>query len=270
MPKMYNVRELILEMLEEKDLSVEAISRGVRKKLDEKILDKTINEALMSLLKERKIEIIDYDFKVYNGKRMQSIKMEGITFSLTKNSTFEIELLLRELESNDLKRAMKSYKMLKRKFKNKMKDIEAEWEKDWENLRKTLISESFDTEGKQKNSSLKGDFKSNDQNSEKLDLKKGSIPDEDISDGTVMLKTFSCNINMNKERSINFVGCIPPKKMNTAELDHLFDKLIDYISSQELIPKKILLHNLKLGLSENKKSTQALKKLISCIEILSY
>ncbi len=264
MPKTYNVRELVLEMIEEEDLSLEVISNRVRKKLYEKILDKTINETLMSLLKERKIEIVDYDFEVYERRRMQSIKTQGIIFSSMKRGTFEIEVLIRELESKDLKKAMKSYKILKKKFRNKMRNIEMEDEMNWENLKKTLISKSFDTEEKQQTNPLKREFE-DDQNFENPDPKKESILNENIK-----LKTPPHNINTTKERSIKFFGSIPPKKMNTTEIDNLFDKIIDYINSQELIPKKILLHNLKISLSETKKSNQSLKKIISCIELSLY
>ena len=68
MPKTYNLKELILEMLKEEDLSLKTISNKVREQPNEKILDKTTNKALMGLLKERRIEIIDYDFDVYGRK----------------------------------------------------------------------------------------------------------------------------------------------------------------------------------------------------------
>ena len=43
----------------------------------------------------------------------------GIVFSSIKTSPFEIEILIRKLESDDLKKAMKAYKILKKKFKGK-------------------------------------------------------------------------------------------------------------------------------------------------------
>ncbi|MCE7700257.1 MAG: hypothetical protein K8E24_015975, partial [Methanobacterium paludis] len=84
MPKTYNLKEPILEMLKDNDLSLKTISNKVKEQSDEEILDKTINEALMGLLKERRIEIIDYDFDVYGRRRMQSIKIYGIVFSSVK------------------------------------------------------------------------------------------------------------------------------------------------------------------------------------------
>jgi len=49
----------------------------------------------MSLLKEKKIYITNYDFSIYEGvKRIQSIKPDGIVFGMMKTDFVEIKLFL--------------------------------------------------------------------------------------------------------------------------------------------------------------------------------
>ena len=82
MPKNYNLKELILENLDGKELSKKTLLESIRRGSERSTSDKTLNESLMSLLKERKIYITNYDFSIYEGiKRIQSIKPDGILLS---------------------------------------------------------------------------------------------------------------------------------------------------------------------------------------------
>ena len=103
MPKNYNMKEIILELLAGKELSKKELLENIRKESLRSTSDKTLNESLMMLLKERKIYITNYDFSIYDGvKRIQSIKPEGIVFGLMKTDFVEIETLIKLLESDDV------------------------------------------------------------------------------------------------------------------------------------------------------------------------
>ena len=263
MPKTYNLKELILEMLKEEDLSLKTISNKVREQPNEKILDKTTNEALMGLLKERRIEIIDYDFDVYGGRRMQSIKPYGIVFSSIKTSPFEIEILIRKLESDDLKKAMKAYKILKKKFKRKIREIENEEDVKWEKLEKKLVCKPFNTFLSEYIDESQDDLKKELENQKRLKNAKilffeNNTPNTkemlDSKKNRKLMAFYLDNKTYTKEEKLKLFGHIAPKKRTTSDLDILFEKIIDYINSQELIPKKILLHTLKVSLSDDQES----------------
>ncbi len=103
MPKNYNMKEIILELLAGNELSKKELLEKIRKESLRSTSDKTLNESLMMLLKERKIYITNYDFSIYDGvKRIQSIKPEGIVFGLMKTDFVEIETLIKLLESDDV------------------------------------------------------------------------------------------------------------------------------------------------------------------------
>lgn len=125
MPRNYKLKELILETLDEKELSKKELLGYIMSNSHINISDKTFNESLMTLLKDGKICMIGYDFNIYNDvKRIQSIRPDGIIFSLVKTDFFEIESLIKKLESgneDDVRNA--SYK-LKRIFRKKMNELE--------------------------------------------------------------------------------------------------------------------------------------------------
>ena len=126
MPKNYNIKELILEILDSKELSKKEILEEIRKESERSTSDKTINESLMSLLREKRIYITNYDFGIYDDvKRIQSIKPEGIVFGLMKTDFVEIETLIKLLESNDVNEVKSASSKLKRNFRNKMEDLNA-------------------------------------------------------------------------------------------------------------------------------------------------
>jgi hypothetical protein len=124
MPKNYNMKEIILELLEGQELSKKKLLEEIRRKSERSTSDKTLNESLMTLLKEKRIYITNYDFTIYNDvKRIQSIKPEGIVFGLMKTDFVEIETLIKLLESNDVEEVRNASSKLKMNFRNKMDDL---------------------------------------------------------------------------------------------------------------------------------------------------
>ena len=55
MPKNYNMKETILELLASRELSKKELLDIIRKKSERSTSDKTLNESLMVLLKEKKV-----------------------------------------------------------------------------------------------------------------------------------------------------------------------------------------------------------------------
>ena len=127
MPRNYKLKEAILQALDEKELSRKELLGYIMRNSKMNISDKTFNESLMNLLKEGKICMIGYDFGIYHDvKRIQSIRPDGIIFSLVKTDFFEIESLIKKLDSgNEDEVKTASYK-LRRIFRNKIKEMEAE------------------------------------------------------------------------------------------------------------------------------------------------
>lgn len=118
MSKNRELKELTLNIIEEKELSRKKLLEEIRKQSN--ISDKTLNEILMSFLKEGKIYITGYDFNVYNGvKRIQSIKSDGIIFGLIKTDPLEIGLLINQLESENPEKVKEASHKLKTIFKGK-------------------------------------------------------------------------------------------------------------------------------------------------------
>lgn len=129
MPKNYNLKELILESLDGNELSKKTLLESIRKGSERSTSDKTLNESLMSLLKEKKIYITNYDFSIYDGvKRIQSIKPDGIVFGLMKTDFVEIETLIKQLESNDVNDVKNASSKLKRNFRNKIYELKSRGE----------------------------------------------------------------------------------------------------------------------------------------------
>ncbi len=127
MPRNYKLKELILESLDEKELSKKDLLGYIMNNSRVNISDKTFNESLMTLLKDGKICMIGYDFSIYRDvKRIQSIRPDGIIFSLVKTDFFEIESLIKKLDSGNEEEVKNSSYKLKRIFRNKLKEMEEE------------------------------------------------------------------------------------------------------------------------------------------------
>jgi len=124
MPKNYNMKEIILELLNGRELSKKELLEEIRRESERSTSDKTLNESLMTLLKEKRIYITNYDFSIYNDvKRIQSIKPEGIVFGLMKTDFVEIETLIKLLESNDVDEVKMASSKLKMNFRNKIDEL---------------------------------------------------------------------------------------------------------------------------------------------------
>ncbi|EKF86014.1 hypothetical protein [Methanobacterium formicicum] len=127
MPKNYNLRKLILEVLENDEISKKRILEVIRSKSGIGTSDKTFNESLMALLREGQIYIADYDFTIYDGvKRIQSIRPEGIVFGVSRMDFVEIETILKQMESKDHEEVYKASKNLKRVFRRKIDELQNE------------------------------------------------------------------------------------------------------------------------------------------------
>lgn len=127
MPRNYKLKESILQTLDESELSKKELLGHIMRNSQMNISDKTFNESLMNLLKEGKICMIGYDFGIYHDvKRVQSIRPDGIIFSLVKTDFFEIESLIKKLESGNEDEVKTSSYKLKRIFRNKIKEMEEE------------------------------------------------------------------------------------------------------------------------------------------------
>ena len=145
MPRNYKLKEAILQALDEKELSRKELLGYIMRNSKMNISDKTFNESLMNLLKEGKICMFGYDFGIYHDvKRIQSIRPDGIIFSLVKTDFFEIESLIKKLDSgNEDEVKTASYK-LRRIFRNKIKEMEEEGAL-LENTDSLLRADSVDT-----------------------------------------------------------------------------------------------------------------------------
>jgi len=122
MSKNSGLRELTLKIIGEKELSKRKLLEEIRKTSN--ISDKTLNEILMSFLKDKKIYIIGYDFDVYEGiKRIQSIKSEGIVFGLIRTEPLDINILLKKLDSEDPIELKDAFYKLKIIFRQKISEI---------------------------------------------------------------------------------------------------------------------------------------------------
>lgn len=127
MPKNYNLRTLILEVLEGNELSKKDVLEIIRSKSGVATSDKTFNESLMVLLREGEIYIADYDFSIYDGvKRIQSIRPDGIVFGVSRMDFVEIETILKQMESDDREEVYRASKNLKRIFRRKIDEIQKE------------------------------------------------------------------------------------------------------------------------------------------------
>lgn len=122
MSKNHKLKELTLKIIGENELSRKKLLEEIRKQTN--ISDKTLNEILMSYLREGKIYITGYDFDVYDGiKRIQSIKSDGIIFGIIKTDPLDISMLINQLGSNDPTKVKDASHKLKIIFKGKMDEI---------------------------------------------------------------------------------------------------------------------------------------------------
>lgn len=125
MPRNYKLKELILQSLDEKELSKKDLLGYIMNNSHVNISDKTFNESLMTLLKDGKICMIGYDFSIYQDvKRIQSIRPDGIIFSLVKTDFFEIESLIKKLNTGNEEEVKNASYKLKRIFRNRIKELE--------------------------------------------------------------------------------------------------------------------------------------------------
>ncbi len=117
----------MLEMLDKMELSKLELFDEIRKESEISTSDKTLNESLMSLLKENEIYITGYDFNVYGSvKRIQSIRTEGLVFGRVKLDFVEIENLITQLESSDVENVKKASYKLKMLFRKKFEELKDE------------------------------------------------------------------------------------------------------------------------------------------------
>lgn len=122
MSKNHKLKELTLEIIGEKELSRKKLLEEIRKHSN--ISDKTLNEILMSFLREEKIYITGYDFDVYDGiKRIQSIKSDGLIFGVVNTEPLDINMLINQLESDDPLKVKEASHKLKTIFRGKISEI---------------------------------------------------------------------------------------------------------------------------------------------------
>ncbi|GAB4310215.1 MAG: hypothetical protein Kow0019_07970 [Methanobacteriaceae archaeon] len=125
MPKKSNLKDTVLNLLKDKDLSRKDINLALREVYSKKFSDKTLNEVLVKLLREEKIGVVGYDLNIYNGmKRVQSLKPDGMIFGSFKYEQFEMEILFKKLDSEDLETVKNAHSQLKKIFFNRLKTIE--------------------------------------------------------------------------------------------------------------------------------------------------
>jgi len=146
MPRNYKLKESILQALDEKELSRKELLGHIMRNSKMNISDKTFNESLMNLLKDGKICMIGYDFGIYHDvKRIQSIRPDGIIFSVVKTDFFEIESLIKKLDSGNEEEVKNASYKLRRIFRNNIKEMEEEGILLEENSDMLFGKESFDT-----------------------------------------------------------------------------------------------------------------------------
>ncbi|HOQ19274.1 MAG TPA: hypothetical protein PLM42_07175 [Methanothermobacter thermautotrophicus] len=124
MPRKYNIDRVILEVLQDGDLSRVELGERVRSETGFAVTDKTINEAIFKLLKASRITVTGYDLSIYNGvERVQSLKPDGIVFGLVQRDPLEMNLLIRRLESENLHESESALNKLKKIFMAKTGDL---------------------------------------------------------------------------------------------------------------------------------------------------
>jgi hypothetical protein len=126
MPKKSKLNDIILKILKDRTLSKKEIINQLVQISDNKYSDKTINEVLFKLLKEGKIDVVGYDLSIYDGvKRVQSLKPEGIIFSIIKTDMIDIEIMFKNLDSDDPDIVKNSYNNLRKIFFKRWSQIQS-------------------------------------------------------------------------------------------------------------------------------------------------
>ena len=146
MPRNYKLKESILQALDENELSRKELLGYIMRNSKMNISDKTFNESLMTLLKDGKVCMIGYDFGIYHDvKRIQSIRPDGIIFSVVKTDFFEIESLIKKLDSGNEEEVKNASYKLRRIFRNKIQELEEEGILKEENTESLLWEDNVDT-----------------------------------------------------------------------------------------------------------------------------
>ena len=118
------VRDLIIETLAKKELSKKQILDAVCARTNREISSKALNENIMNLLKEEKVEIVGYDFNIYEGKkRIQSIRSEGVVFSLVKRDIVNMNILMKKFGSDIPEDSLEACYQIKRAMNRKLQNM---------------------------------------------------------------------------------------------------------------------------------------------------
>jgi len=147
MPRKYNIDRVILEVLQEGDLSRVELGERIRSEIGFAVTDKTINEAIFKLLKASRITVTGYDLGVYDGvERVQSLKPDGIVFGLVQRDPVEMNLLIRKLESENLHESESALNKLRKIFMTKTGELGV----DAEGIFSTIVNEILSLDQDQK------------------------------------------------------------------------------------------------------------------------
>lgn len=138
-------KPVIEEELKKSSLNIKILKNKVKdyfKDTNQKVSDKRFYEALMDLLKDRKVAIAGYDFEVHDvaDGRFQSFK-EGVVFEWVKREQIEIFSLLTQLENPEPNNATEVKKSLRNIFEKKYE----EYQKQEQDFYNSIVSraESF-------------------------------------------------------------------------------------------------------------------------------
>jgi len=124
MPKKSNLKNIVQELLEDKDLSKKEITSELKEVYNKNFSDKTLNEVLVKLLRDEKIDVVGYDLSIYDGmRRVQSLKPDGMIFGSLKIEQIQIEILFKKLESENIGTVKKAHSQLKKIFCRRLKSL---------------------------------------------------------------------------------------------------------------------------------------------------
>ena len=124
MPKKSNLKNIVQELLEDKNLSKKEITSELKEVYNKNFSDKTLNEVLVKLLRDEKIDVVGYDLSIYDGmRRVQSLKPDGMIFGSLKIEQIQIEILFKKLESENIGTVKKAHSKLKKIFCRRLKSL---------------------------------------------------------------------------------------------------------------------------------------------------
>lgn len=124
MPKKSNLKNIVQELLEDKNLSKKEITSELKEVYNKNFSDKTLNELLVKLLRDEKIDVVGYDLSIYDGmRRVQSLKPDGMIFGSLKIEQIQIEILFKKLESENIGTVKKAHSQLKKIFCRRLKSL---------------------------------------------------------------------------------------------------------------------------------------------------